>query len=171
MIVMFLRIAECTSAPSNFVKKLFPNPVSPLNGLSCCITKACPGTCRSFLSYACIMAVNLSVVGSGPILCPGKSFLRSERINEVFPTEYCPRITTIGLASKSLGPSGKIAHVAPSADKPQGQTFAASGLKSVMIGRSLRAARPRGEVTRKLCKIAVGSMVSPYRPGQYVADV
>ena len=34
------------------------------------------------------MAVNLSVVGSGPIRCPGKSLRSSERMKEVFPTEY-----------------------------------------------------------------------------------
>lgn len=39
----------------------------------------------------CMMAVKRSVVGSGPILCPGKSRLSKERIKEVLPTEYCTR--------------------------------------------------------------------------------
>lgn len=46
---------------------------------------------------------NLSVVGSGPTLCPGKSLLSNERMKLVFPTLYCPTISTIGLASKSAG--------------------------------------------------------------------
>jgi hypothetical protein len=36
----------------------------------------------------CIMAVKRSVVGSGPIRCPGKSRFSKDRIKDVFPTEY-----------------------------------------------------------------------------------
>jgi hypothetical protein len=50
--------------------------------------------------------VNLSVVGSGPTLIPGKSRPRRYRMKLVFPTEYCPSKRTIGLASKSEGESG-----------------------------------------------------------------
>lgn len=49
-----------TSAPSNLLRKLFPNEVRPRNGLSACITRACPGTdlaCPA--SVVCIIAVNL----------------------------------------------------------------------------------------------------------------
>jgi hypothetical protein len=38
-----------------------------------------------------MMAVKRSVVGSGPILCPGKSRFSSDRMKEVLPTEYYSR--------------------------------------------------------------------------------
>ena len=42
-----------------------------------------------------------SVVGSGPILIPGKSCSSRYRMKVVFPVEYCPTSITIGFASKS----------------------------------------------------------------------
>mmetsp|Transcript_7669 Transcript_7669/g.17178 ORF Transcript_7669/g.17178 Transcript_7669/m.17178 type:complete len:222 (-) Transcript_7669:438-1103(-) len=107
MIVMLRRMGASTSAPSNLLRKLLPKEARPRKGLLVCITKACPGSSRAFcLSGACIMAVKRSVVGSGPIRWPGKSCCSRDRIKDVFPTEYWPRMSTMGLASKSLGPMG-----------------------------------------------------------------
>lgn len=38
-----------------------------------------------------MIAVKRSVVGSGPIRCPGKSLFNNERMNDVLPTEYYPQ--------------------------------------------------------------------------------
>ncbi len=43
--------------------------------------------------------VKRSVVGSGPILWPGKSLPRRYRMKDVFPTLYCPTKRTCGLAA------------------------------------------------------------------------
>ncbi len=61
----------CSEAHSRRVRKPEPNLVSPVNGLSACITRALPGTMRSSSPY--MMATNRSVVGSGPMRMPGKS--------------------------------------------------------------------------------------------------
>jgi len=50
--------------------------------------------------------VKRSVVGSGPILCPGKSRPNKYLIKDVLPTEYWPRSKTRGLATKSEGERG-----------------------------------------------------------------
>lgn len=69
------------------------------------------------------MVLTLSVVGSGPILCPGKSCFNKLRIKDVFPTEYWPRMSTIGLASKSLAASGGEPKLANFDDISNGNTF------------------------------------------------
>ena len=43
---------------------------------------------RTLSDLPCEMATNLSVVGSGPILCPGKSWPTRFRMKVVLPTEY-----------------------------------------------------------------------------------
>jgi hypothetical protein len=48
------------------------------------------------------LPVKRSVVGSGPIRCPGKSRPSRYRMKEVFPTEYCPIKRTCGLAKKRI---------------------------------------------------------------------
>ena len=63
------------------------------------LTRALPGMTCSLSPY--MTAVKESVVGSGPILIPGKSLSSRYRIKEVLPVLYCPTSSTIGLASKS----------------------------------------------------------------------
>ena len=55
--------------------------------------------------YVC-MNERENVCQPGPIRCPGKSCFNKLRMKDVFPTEYWPKMSTIGLASKSLGPIG-----------------------------------------------------------------
>lgn len=45
--------------------------------------------------------MNLSVVGSGPMCAPGYSPSNKYLMNVDFPTEYCPKSITCGLASNS----------------------------------------------------------------------
>ena len=67
-------------------------------GVVGCVVSRCDLTC-SFSPY--MTAVKASVVGSGPILIPGKSLSSKYLMKEVLPVEYCPTRRTIGLASKS----------------------------------------------------------------------
>ena len=108
--------------PSKRLKKETPNFSKPLKGKSGWTDKAFPGMVRSsgpLMSTYIIcfvwwsmrfmvcefneraisnLPVKRSVVGSGPIRCPGKSRPSRYRIKEVFPTEYCPIKRTCGLA-------------------------------------------------------------------------
>mmetsp|Transcript_3533 Transcript_3533/g.12037 ORF Transcript_3533/g.12037 Transcript_3533/m.12037 type:complete len:206 (+) Transcript_3533:341-958(+) len=54
---------------SNLDRKLEPNAVSPVYGLSLCTASVCPGVVR--FSCPCMTTTNRSVVGSGPMFDPG----------------------------------------------------------------------------------------------------
>ena len=90
---------ESSCAPWNFERKPLPNISSPRNGMFGDTASALPGVVLS--SIPCITAMKRSVVGSGPMCCPGKSRPSRYRMNVVLPTEYCPSSSTIGFASKS----------------------------------------------------------------------
>jgi hypothetical protein len=48
-------------------------------------------------------AINLSVVGSGPMFMPEYSAWIKCLMKVVFPTEYCPKRRIVGFALSSLG--------------------------------------------------------------------
>eukprot|EP01067_Filipodium_phascolosomae_P005196 Filipodium_phascolosomae@DN327_c0_g1_i1.p1 len=77
-----LRIGLEQFATSNLDRKLLPNCCSAEKGSVGSITAAFPGTTCSVSE--CITAVNLSVVGSGPILMPGYSRSSRYRTNDDF---------------------------------------------------------------------------------------
>mmetsp|Transcript_20214 Transcript_20214/g.60083 ORF Transcript_20214/g.60083 Transcript_20214/m.60083 type:complete len:236 (+) Transcript_20214:1034-1741(+) len=71
-----MRVTCCSSgesscAPWNLERKPLPNISRPRKGMLGDTASALPGVCLS--SLPCITAMNRSVVGSGPMCCPGKS--------------------------------------------------------------------------------------------------
>mmetsp|Transcript_24268 Transcript_24268/g.82966 ORF Transcript_24268/g.82966 Transcript_24268/m.82966 type:complete len:205 (-) Transcript_24268:76-690(-) len=104
MSVTFSKTGDGTSAPWNRFRNALPKPCKPVKGLSGREARAWPG--MGLCSAPAKTAVKRSVVGSGPIDCPGKSLPSRVRMNDVFPTEYWPSSRTMGLASKSAGPMG-----------------------------------------------------------------
>jgi hypothetical protein len=79
---MFRKTGEGTWAPSNRLRKATPNFSSPLYGISFETARAFPGITLS--SGPSMTATNRSVVGSGPILCPGKSLPSKYRMNYMY---------------------------------------------------------------------------------------
>lgn len=77
--VMFLSTGDGSWLASNLFKKDTPNLSSPRYGRFGDTVNAFPGTTRS--SEPSITATNRSVVGSGPIRCPGKSRPSRYRMN------------------------------------------------------------------------------------------
>mmetsp|Transcript_7911 Transcript_7911/g.10890 ORF Transcript_7911/g.10890 Transcript_7911/m.10890 type:complete len:203 (-) Transcript_7911:392-1000(-) len=68
------RTVDGSWLPSNRLRKETPKRSRPRNGSSGCTERAFPGIVLS--SGPLMRTVNLSVVGSGPTLCPGKSLPR-----------------------------------------------------------------------------------------------
>mmetsp|Transcript_93546 Transcript_93546/g.227269 ORF Transcript_93546/g.227269 Transcript_93546/m.227269 type:complete len:260 (-) Transcript_93546:276-1055(-) len=95
----FSSTSQLATEHSNLFRKAVPNLVRPRNGRSAWTAAALPGITRSMGPP--MTATNRSVVGSGPMRWPGKSRPSMYRMNDVLPTEYWPRSSTIGLASKS----------------------------------------------------------------------
>lgn len=77
--VMFLSTGDGSWLASNLFKNATPNRSRPLYGRFGETVRAFPGTTRS--SAPSMTATNRSVVGSGPIRCPGKSRPRRYRMN------------------------------------------------------------------------------------------
>ena len=84
--VIFCNTFESSCEPSKWFRKPVPNFSSPRKGKSGLTHRALPGMTRS--SGPPIHATNRSVVGSGPIRCPGKSRPSRYRMNVVLPTLY-----------------------------------------------------------------------------------
>jgi hypothetical protein len=84
--VMLRRTDDGSWLPSRRLRNETPNRSKPRKGRSGWTDRALPGMVRSSGPFS--RTVNLSVVGSGPILWPGKSLPRRYRMKLVFPTEY-----------------------------------------------------------------------------------
>ena len=102
---MRLRMGAGSAVDSSRSRKLVPNFLSEWKGVSGCEVSALPGVVLSWSPY--MIATKRSVVGSGPMrkAAPGKSRPSRYRMKEVFPTEYWPISSTIGLESNHASPS------------------------------------------------------------------
>ena len=67
--------------------------------------KNCHNSCENKRIRENSVIKGIPVVGSGPILEPGKSLSNKYFTNVVLPTEYCPINKTIGFARKSASVS------------------------------------------------------------------